>query len=66
MLELDLILLEFFERYYPALPENEREAFEEMLNVTDHTLLAYLNGSAEPANKDLKDIVKKVKQTPYL
>jgi antitoxin CptB len=66
LLELDLILIDFVERHYPALPAHERRAFEQLLRVADHTLLTYLNGSAEPADRELKEIVKKVKQAPRL
>lgn len=62
LLELDLILLGFFDRYYTGLTSAEQGAFEELLSVPDNTLLAYLNRAESPAEMELKTIVKTIIQ----
>ena len=66
MLELDLILLEFVERQYPKLPVPDRRTFERLLNVPDASLLAYLNGTTEATDGELRYIVQKIRQTTRL
>ncbi len=60
MLELDLLLLAFLERDYPALSSSEKQAFERLLQVPDTTLLGYLQGRQNPPDKELMNIIIKI------
>lgn len=60
LLELDLMLLGFFDRHYAGLTLAEQGDFECLLAAADNTLLAYLNGTESPAETELKAIVKKI------
>ena len=60
MLELDLLLLTFLERDYPALSFSEKRAFERLLQVPDTTLLGYLQGCQNPPDEELMNIVIKI------
>jgi antitoxin CptB len=60
MLELDLILVRAFEQHYDQLTDVERDQFEKLLALEDTTLLSYLHEGAEPAESDLKQIIRKI------
>ncbi|MDH3669712.1 MAG: succinate dehydrogenase assembly factor 2 [Gammaproteobacteria bacterium] len=61
LLELDLILLRFVDECYPALPQAEKSGFQELLSLPDATLLDYLAGRDKPADKVLREIVRKIR-----
>jgi antitoxin CptB len=61
LLELDLILLRFVDEYYPALLEAEKSGFQELLSLPDVTLLDYIAGRDKPADKVLREIVRKIR-----
>ena len=58
MLELDLILNHFVETKLDELSETDLLVFEKLLETSDPQLYAWLMGSDEPVDKELKDIVK--------
>ena len=61
LLELDLILGGFLDNGYRGLTARERLAFERLLSLPDHELLACVQGQKTPAT-ELKDIVRKLRQ----
>ncbi len=61
LLELDLILLRFVDECYPGLTEAEQSGFQELLSLPDATLLDYLAGRDKPADKALREIVRKIR-----
>ncbi|MEE9598578.1 MAG: succinate dehydrogenase assembly factor 2 [Acidiferrobacterales bacterium] len=61
LLELDLILLRFVDECYPVLTEAEQSGFQELLSLPDATLLDYLAGRDKPADKGLREIVRKIR-----
>jgi antitoxin CptB len=61
LLELDLILLRFVDEYYPALLEAEKSGFQELLSLPDATLIDYIAGRDKPADKVLREIVRKIR-----
>ena len=61
LLELDLILLRFVDERYPALTAAEKSGFQELLSLPDATLLDYLAGRDKPADKVLRQIVRKIR-----
>lgn len=61
MLELDLLLQTFLEKQIDGLCEKEISAFESLLENTDPTLFSWLMGHEEPIDKELKEIVKRIR-----
>ncbi len=61
LLELDLLLLRFVDERYSALPEAEKSGFQELLSLPDATLFDYLAGRDKPADKVLREIVRKIR-----
>ncbi len=65
MLELDLILNRFAERYIEELSERQLEAFDKLLNCSDPELYSWLMGYEQAADKELADIVEFIKLQDY-
>jgi len=61
MLELDLFLREFLEKGYANLSDDEKLAFDRLLETADQQLLEYLMGREQPEDKDIVDVVNKVR-----
>lgn len=61
MLELDMMLLPFFESQYEDLTFDEKVAFIDLLTESDQTLYQWLIGREEPETKALKAILQKVR-----
>lgn len=57
MLELDLVLQRFLDQAYGDLDDNQRKAFNELLELPDNTLLAYLNKQEQPEDARLLDVL---------
>jgi antitoxin CptB len=62
LLELDVALKDFLDRRYPGLTPAEQEAFEQLLTVPDETLLAYVQGKQNPPEKELMQLVTKIRK----
>jgi antitoxin CptB len=50
MLELDLLLLAFFDKQFVGLSASDKALFTELLEFTDPELLAVIMGYEQPAN----------------
>lgn len=61
MLELDVVLKDFLEQRYDGLTPSEQAAFEKLLAVGDETLWAYVQGSQNPPEKELMQLVAKIR-----
>ena len=61
LLELDVVLKDFLDRCYPRLTLAEQEAFEKLLTTSDETLLAYVQGKQNPPEKELMQLVTKIR-----
>jgi antitoxin CptB len=61
MLELDVAFQRFLDQHYDTLTPPERTAFERLLGLPDPELLGYLQGTQEPADRELRDIVRKIR-----
>jgi antitoxin CptB len=57
MLELDLLLMAFFDKHFDSLNDEQRLAFEQLLNEDDPDLFAWLMGHQEVENEEIKEIV---------
>jgi antitoxin CptB len=63
MLELDLLLGNFLDKGYQRLDANARRRFEQMLEYPDEVLLEWLMGRIVPSDKDVSDIVRRIRST---
>lgn len=61
LLELDVVLKDFLEQHYDGLTPSEQVAFEKLLAVGDETLWAYVQGSQNPSEKELMQLVAKIR-----
>lgn len=57
MLELDLILLPFFDQYFDTLSAMQKEAFVKLLECPDPDIFNWLMAYSEADNNELKEIV---------
>ncbi|HIG41663.1 MAG: succinate dehydrogenase assembly factor 2 [bacterium] len=58
MLELDLLLLPFFDEAYRDLPEKQQRAFENLLEQDDPDLLQWFSQKASPSDPGMAELVK--------
>lgn len=58
MLELDLILIPFFEQHFTTLPESQKAAFIELLEQPDPDIFNWLMGYEMPEEAALAEIVQ--------
>jgi len=62
MLELDLMLQPFCDNDYLLLSKAEQKAFQLLLTTPDQDLLEYLMEQKTPDNKDVADVVIKIRK----
>ncbi len=60
MLELDIILSNFFTKHYEKLKKDEKSAFARLLACEDTDLWAWLVNHGNVARSDLRAIVEKI------
>ena len=61
MLELDVLLANFFEKMYSNLSARDKQLFADLLEYSDPELFNWLMGMTEPADKKILSIVKKIR-----
>lgn len=61
MLELDLLLQGFVERGYDELSPEQKGHFEKLLELPDTQLLALLLGNEESVNREVADVIARVR-----
>lgn len=61
MLELDVALQRFLAGGFNGLDAAGRAAFERLLETPDPELLGYLQGTQEPADRELQALVAKIR-----
>lgn len=61
MRELDELLSDWLEHRYPASPEEQKAAFQALLELSDPELAGYLLGKDTPAGKELASIVERIR-----
>jgi len=62
MLELDLLLLPFFDNYFNQLTTQQQKDFERLLNYQDPELYGWFIGSKIPEDKALLQLVQIIKE----
>lgn len=61
MKELDELLGRFLEHGYEAAPPAARAAFERLLEAPDPDLYALLTGRSDPPDRELADVVARIR-----
>ena len=61
MLELDVLLGNFLEEAYLALPSDEQNQFVELLSCEDQELFNWLTGKEKPTDQIIENMVEKVR-----
>ena len=56
-----MVLKDFLDRRYLKMTLAEQEAFEKLLSTSDETLLAYVQGKQNPPEKELMQIIAKLR-----
>ena len=59
MRELDELLLSFLEHHYEASPDDEKQAFRSLLQLSDPELIGYLLQNEQPA-AELAGVIKHI------
>ena len=63
LLELDLLLQRFLDRYDSQLNEQQIELFESLLSLSDKDLLAIICSNPETVDKRLKPVIQLIQQS---
>jgi len=61
MLELDLLLRDFLDTGYPDLDAAGQQLFDRVLDYPDAVLLEWLMGRIRPTDKDVAQLVEKIR-----
>ncbi|MDD2700681.1 MAG: succinate dehydrogenase assembly factor 2 [Sideroxydans sp.] len=62
MLEMDILLERFVEQRYVQLDEQQREAFDELLDLPDTDLWDMVRGDKEPEQARQREVLEWLKQ----
>jgi succinate dehydrogenase flavin-adding protein (antitoxin of CptAB toxin-antitoxin module) len=65
MRELDILLADYLDREYPHADEQQKQAFRELLSLSDPELIAYLLGGETPQDSTLVTIVRTIRDRPH-
>lgn len=60
--ELDLLLQGYLDHAYDAAGEEERAAFRRLLDYPDQLLLEYLMGSLPPSDREIGDVIVRIRR----
>lgn len=63
LLELDIILQRFLDRYYAQLDESQLKTFETLLSLPDNELWDIISAKKETANKNIKPLLTLLQQS---
>ncbi len=61
MLELDLLLRDFLDHAYAQLDAEEKDVFDHLLDYPDAVLLEWLMGRIRPTDRDVEQLVDKIR-----
>ena len=62
MLELDQMLIPFFDKQFSGLTPAEQQMFTHLLAQEDPSIFAWLMGHEKPNDKEIQHIVRLIKQ----
>ncbi len=60
--ELDLLLTHYLEQHYPQAMIKEQQTFQQLLELTDEELSAYLLGQKLPSQRELANLIEKIRK----
>jgi len=60
---MDLLLQEFIDRHLDTLSDEEKRAFEDMLNESDLDIMAWIMNKRQPHREDYLPIIHLLQQT---
>ncbi len=63
LLELDIILQRFLDRYYAQLDESQLKTFETLLSLPDNELWDIISAKKEIANENIKPLLTLLQQS---
>lgn len=66
MLELDIMLLSFFDKVYERLALERKKDFVELLTFSDQTLYSWLIGQEQPEILALQEMVRSIREQHYI
>jgi antitoxin CptB len=61
MLELDLVLTGFLDKYYPKLTRSQIKVFQELLDYPDTELWDMIMARTEPADNTMKTVLQLIR-----
>ncbi len=61
LLELDLVLVPFADKFFQTLSATDQNAYVKLLTMEDQDLLAWMLGHAEPTEPDIAHIVNLIR-----
>ena len=61
MRELDVLLVAYFEKDYPASNEWQKAAFRQILELPDPDLIGYLLSGENPSDPELANVVERIR-----
>ena len=64
MRELDILLLQFLDNGYADLDVSAVQAFDRLLDSPDALLLEWLLGRQLPSDKEVADVVQRIRRRP--
>ena len=64
MAELDILLGDYLDRDYPRADERQKQAFRELLALSDPELVAYLLRGELPRDETLAALVRRIRDRP--
>ena len=63
MLELDEFLNRFLDKQFVSLTAQQRQTFEQVLDLPDQLLLDYLLGQTKPIDMDVADVIQQIRHS---
>lgn len=64
MRELDVLLESFLHQGYPQADDGQKQAFRELLSLSDPELVGYLLHGRKPRDSAIAAIVEKIRERP--
>ena len=61
MLELDELLDGFLQKAYLDLSDEQKQTFEDILDLSDQLLFDYLLGQSKPIDKDVANVIQQIR-----
>lgn len=65
MLELDILLIGFFDNCYATLTDQEKQLFQTVLTYPDPDLFAWLMGHGTAPSSELNDMITRIRHATH-